>query len=25
MVPVRPGSTYASTIDGIGSVSVSFA
>lgn len=25
MVPVRPGSTYASTIDGIGSVSVTFA
>ena len=25
MVPVRPGSTYAATIDGIGSVEVSFA
>ena len=25
MVPVKPGSTYASTIDGIGSVSISFA
>ena len=25
MVPVKPGSTYASTIDGIGSVVVSFA
>ena len=25
MVPVKPGSTYASTIDGIGSVAVSFA